>query len=159
MSEMALLLNSDSSKYDNIRISERHFFLALAECCWWALGQISTLNLKVQGTLMSSKSWLEVWTTPKVPDWGLGSWWWWGWVNNVPNDLCSEFLLSSLYLQDKESSSPWNTSWRCGGLWRFLNGVLVVDYVGDASKRTPGLCGQEGSLYLFIQCRKLNFGA
>ena len=34
---------------------------------------------------------LELWMTLEVLDWGCGSWWWWGRVSNVPNDLFSKF--------------------------------------------------------------------
>ena len=39
---------------------------------------------------------LGFWRTLEVPNWGFGSWSWWGWVYNVPNYLCSEIQLSTL---------------------------------------------------------------
>ena len=34
----------------------------------------------------------------------------------------------------KEPSCPRSPGWSCGGLWRFLTGVLVPDHDGDGSK-------------------------
>ena len=39
---------------------------------------------------------LELQRTLEVPEWGFGSWSWWGGVYNVPNNLCSKIQFSTL---------------------------------------------------------------
>ena len=77
---------------------------------------------------------LELWRTLEVPDWGFGSWSWWGGVKNVPNNLCSEIQLSTL--NKKVAKNPHVLQvlvWSCGEFWCFLTRVLVPYHDGDGS--------------------------
>ena len=74
--------------------------------------QLSTLNMKVQRTLMSSKS------LAGVGSWlGFGSWSWWGGVHNVPNNPGSKIQISTLTKKVQRTpmtSKSWSDS---GGSW------------------------------------------
>ena len=77
--------------------------------------QLSILNLRVQRSPLSSKSWLELWWTLEVPDWGLGSWSWWGCVYDLSTDPYTKFELSKLKLKVQRSllsSKTWLELWR-----------------------------------------------
>ena len=70
---------------------------------------------------------LGIWRTLEVPDWGFGSWSWWGWVQDVPNYLCSQIQLSTLNKKVQRtlmSSKSWTGDLEdSGGSWlgfRFL---------------------------------------
>ena len=65
---------------------------------------------------------LGIWRTLEVPDWGFGSWSWWGGVKNVPNILCFEIQLSTLNRKVQRTLMSWK-SWSVvvedsGGSWQ-----------------------------------------
>ena len=75
---------------------------------------------------------LEFWRTLQVSDWYFGSWsWWWG-VYRVPKNLYSEIQLPTSNKKVQRTQHVLEVLyWSCGGLWRFLTGVLVLDHDGE----------------------------
>ena len=55
---------------------------------------------------------LELWRTLDVPDWGFGSWSWWGGVYIVPKNLYSEIQLFTL--NKKVQRTPMSLKSWCG---------------------------------------------
>ena len=92
------LISQISTSYTEFIGAKNPHFLEVLGNNLYSEFQLSILNLKAQRTLMSSKSWLELWRTLKVPDRRFGSWSWWRWVTNIPNYLYAKFQLSILGL-------------------------------------------------------------
>ena len=94
--------------------------------------QLSTLNKKVQRTLMSLKSWsfVGLWrflTGVSVPDDDGERW------------TMSQTVLqsSAFYIELKGAKNPHVLEilvWICGGLWKFLTSVVVPDHDCDRSR-------------------------
>ena len=49
------------------------------------------IEFKVQRTLLSLMSSLELWRTLEVPDWSLMTWTWYGSSKGVSNNFCAKF--------------------------------------------------------------------
>ena len=84
----------------------------------------------IKGSKEPSCPWspeLGIWRSFEIPDWGFGSWTWWGWVYNAPNSLCSDIQLSIFNKKVQRtlmSSKSWTGDLEdSGGTWlgfRFL---------------------------------------
>ena len=108
----------------------------LALKIFWLYPKFSFLHwkIKVQRSLMSSKTWSGVVEDSEGSS--LGFWFLkrWAGVNNDPNNLCSEIQHSTLKKKDAKNPHVLEVQdWGFGGLWRFLTGVLVPDHDGEGS--------------------------
>ena len=126
---------------------------------WRFLTEVSVPDLDGEGSIMSQTTFvlkfsflhcikrckeppcprspgLELQRTLEVPEWGFGSWSWWGGVYNVPNNLYYEIQLSTLnekvqwtpmslksWTGDMEDSG---CSWLGFGSWSWWRGVNDV---------------------------------
>ena len=92
--------------------------------------QLSTLDKKVQRTVMPWSHGLELWRTLEVPNWSLGSWSWWGEVKNVPNNLFSEIQLytfNKMVQRTLMSLKSWSGVVEdSGGSWPGLRFLIMI---------------------------------
>ena len=105
------------------------------QCPKWPLFEISAFYSEFKG----AKDPYVLWVHDGVVEDSRGSWLgfgylsWWGWVNNLPNDLYLKYLPLHLLSRCKDSLLHRSPYWSCGGHWRFLTGVWVPDHDGDGS--------------------------
>ena len=100
------------------------------------------LDLKVQSTSMSFKSWLELWRTLDVPDWGFAYWSWFGYCHWSLLHPCSKFWLSILILKVPRTSMSFK-SWYgaledAGGSWLGFH-ILILNQTWAMVFGTPML--------------------
>ena len=93
---------------------------------------LSILILKVQRTSMSFRSWLGLWRTLYVPDWGFGSWSWFGYGHWSLVHPWYIFWIPILILKVQRTSmsfKSWYGSLKdAGGYWLGF-GILIMIWI------------------------------
>ena len=96
----------------------------------WAKFWLSILILKVQRTIMSLKSWLWLWRTLEVPDWGLESWFGFWYGHKSLLHLYSKFWLFFLILKVQRTSiSLKSWFWASENCWNPWLGFWILIFI------------------------------